>query len=68
MPNQVRHDEKNVILEYETSEADLKALIEKSATVLKKNCLLKEIVMVQGLPEAKTMEINGKEIKFNLKY
>jgi len=61
-------DEKNVILEYETSEADLKALIEKSATVLKKNCLLKEIVMVQGLPEAKTMEINGKEIKFNLKY
>jgi len=61
-------DEKNVILEYETSEADLKALIGKSATVLKKNCLLKEIVMVQGLPEAKTMEINGKEIKFNLKY
>jgi len=36
-------DEKNVILEYETEDMNLKNVIEKSEADLKKNCLLKQL-------------------------
>ena len=60
-------DEKNVILEYETEDMNLKNVIEKSEADLKKSCLLKTIESTTGLTTFKELEINGQKIKLNLK-
>jgi isoleucyl-tRNA synthetase len=64
--NNLSVKDKNVVLEYETKNRALAAIIQKFQKELKENCACAELAAASGLT-AKELNIDGEKIKINLK-